>query len=496
MRSIRSKLIAMVMATTLVALSLAGGALAIFELRTHRRTLADELTTITDMVGQILPAALVLRRSDTATQALRTLESHRDVISACLYFEGGELFAWYVRGGGAGQPADCPRSLVGTTGNTEFVGNTLVLTRPIAGEDTDAVLRIVASMGEVQRRVRMFGVVLLVVLSGAALAALVLSSGLQRLVSGPILELASTAQQIARNYDYTLRAPQRTDDEVGAAVDAFNQMLDRIEAAVSERVKAEEALMALNITLEERVADRTAAAEQKAAELKRSNEELERFASVASHDLQEPLRAVSSYTQLLKEHIETTGVQVDSEMKAYLDHVIGGVSRMKVLINDLLNYSRVGRTLTRTMVSVDRALDTALSDLSAAIADNGAEITRDELPRVWANPGQLGQVLSNVVLNAIRFRSEAAPRIHVSAERQGEFWRISVRDNGLGIEPKHHERIFVIFQRLHGRDRPGTGIGLAICRKIVELHGGKIGVESQLGQGATFWFTMPAEGGD
>jgi signal transduction histidine kinase len=488
--SLRAKLIGMVMATTLVALSLAGGALALFEFRSHRRTLADELTTVASMVGQILPAALVLRRVDTATQALHTLESHRDVVSACLYFGTGELFASYGR---AGQPPACPPALAGNGAatTTEFAGDTLVLTQPIAGEDADATLRIVASMGEVQRRMRLFFLVLLLVLSGAALAALVLSSGLQRLVSTPILELASTAQQIARNYDYTLRAPQRTHDEVGAAVDAFNQMLDRIEGAVSERIKAEEALMALNTTLEERVADRTAAAEQKAAELKRSNEELERFASVASHDLQEPLRAVSSYTQLLKERLAPS---MDEEMAAYLNHVIGGVGRMKVLINDLLNYSRVGRTLSRTLVDVNTVLDAALADLNTAITESGAVITRDPLPKVWANPGQLGQVLNNLVLNAIRFRGEAAPRIHISAQGQGEFWRLAVADNGIGIDAKHHDRIFIIFQRLHGRDRPGTGIGLAICRKIVELHGGKIWVESEPDKGSTFYFTMPAHG--
>jgi chemotaxis family two-component system sensor kinase Cph1 len=139
-------------------------------------------------------------------------------------------------------------------------------------------------------------------------------------------------------------------------------------------------------------------------------------------------------------------------------------------------------------------LDAALADLNTAITESGAVITRDPLPKVWANPGQLGQVLNNLVLNAIRFRGEAAPRIHISAQGQGEFWRLAVGDNGIGIDAKHHDRIFIIFQRLHGRDRPGTGIGLAICRKIVELHGGKIWVESEPDKGSTFYFTMPAHG--
>jgi signal transduction histidine kinase len=474
------------MATTLVALSLAGGALALFEHRTHRRTLANELTTVADIVGQILPAALIVQRVDTANQALRALESHRDVVSACLYDAGGELFTSYAR---AHHASECPAKAP-AGGAVVQVDETLVLTHKIRlGDEEQATLRVVATMGELQRRMRLFAVVLLLVLSGSALAALLLSSRLQRVVSRPVLELASTAEQIAKRQDYTLRARQRTGDEVGVAVDAFNLMLDRIQAAVSERRQAEEKLMALNTTLEERVADRTAAAERQAADLKRSNQELERFAAVASHDLQEPLRAVASYAQLVSQRLGGNG---DAEVDLYLKHVVSGAGRMKALINDLLHYSRVGRTLSPTAVDVDKVLDTTLTDLSAAIAESGAEIIRGPLPRVWANDAQLGQVLSNLILNAIRFRSAAPPRITMGAERMGDLWHLWVRDNGIGIDPMHHERIFVIFQRLNVHDRPGTGIGLAICRKIVELHGGRIWVESKPGQGATFRFTLPA----
>jgi signal transduction histidine kinase len=484
--SVRAKLIAIVMATTCVALMLAGGALAIFQIRSHRQSLQRELATVADVVGQNLPATLIFEKPDSAEKALRPLDSQPDVVSACLYDGSGHLFAKYIRSGYSEPCPPVPQPEV-----AGFAGQRLILYHPvIVSGQAPGTLRVVASLGDLQRRIRIFALVLLLVLTGSALAALGLSSGLQRLVSGPILELTSTAMQISRNHDYSLRAPMRSRDEIGIAVSAFNQMLDRIAAAVSERKRAEAELVALNTTLEERVAERTAKAEEQAAELKRSNEELERFASVASHDLKEPLRAVASYTQLLRERF---GDRLDPETEVYFGHVLTGADRMQALISDLLDYARVGRgVLTRRMVDSGAVLDSALADLTTAIAETGATITRGPLPNLPANAGKLGQVLRNLITNAIRFHAEAPPVIDIRCERQGDFWQFSVRDNGIGIDPRHHDRIFIIFQRLHGRDRPGTGIGLAICRKIVELHGGRIWVDSQPGQGSTFHFTLPA----
>jgi light-regulated signal transduction histidine kinase (bacteriophytochrome) len=254
-------------------------------------------------------------------------------------------------------------------------------------------------------------------------------------------------------------------------------MLDRIEAAVLERKSAEEQLIALNATLEQRVAERTAVAESRATELKRSNEELERFAAVTSHDLQEPLRAVSSYAQLVRRRL---GTGLDAETEVYFEHVLAGVRRMKNLIGDLLNYARVGReALARAPVDLDAVVDMALADLTMAVAESGAEITRGPLPTVLGDQTRLAQLMRNLLANAISYRSEAPPRIHISAESKGpEGWQIAVKDNGIGIDPRYRERIFEMFQRLHGAERPGTGIGLTICRKIIELHGGRIWVES------------------
>jgi light-regulated signal transduction histidine kinase (bacteriophytochrome) len=261
---------------------------------------------------------------------------------------------------------------------------------------------------------------------------------------------------------------------------------------VSERKYAEEELRALNVTLEVRIADRTAALEERAAELKRSNEELEAFAYVASHDLQEPLRAMASYAQLLKRQL---GGKSGGDSDVYLDHLLEGATRLRTLINALLDYSRVGRrALDLRPLSLETVFETAMADLSATIADSGAEVRRGPLPVLNADPVQLGQLLRNLISNAIRFRRDESPVVEVSATLIDDHWRITVKDNGIGIDAKHFERIFIIFQRLHGRELAGTGIGLAVCKKIVERHGGQIWVESEPGRGSSFHFTLPLRG--
>jgi signal transduction histidine kinase len=227
-------------------------------------------------------------------------------------------------------------------------------------------------------------------------------------------------------------------------------------------------------------------------ELIRSNADLQQFAYVASHDLQEPLRMVASYTQLLAKRYKG---KLDADADDFIGYAVDGATRMQRLINDLLTYSRVtsqGREFEQ--VDCDLLLDSVLSTLRLTIEENLAVVTHDALPKVTADGGQLGQLFQNLVSNAIKFHGAEPPRVHVSAERQNNQWLFSVRDNGIGVDPQYVDRIFVIFQRLHDREEyPGTGIGLALCKKIVERHGGHIWVESQPGRGATFLFTIPIE---
>ena len=250
---------------------------------------------------------------------------------------------------------------------------------------------------------------------------------------------------------------------VGAALD------------ITERRLAEEALL------------------RRTEELKRSNTELEQFAYVASHDLQEPLRMVSSYMQLLSRRYKG---KLDSNADEFIAFAVDGAKRMQQLINDMLEFSRVAtRGHEFKPVEADTALKQALWNLKAAIEESHANVTFDPLPVVNADSGQLTQLFQNLIGNALKFRRQEPPRVHVSAERRAKEWVFSVRDNGIGIEPQHLERIFVIFQRLHAASEfPGTGLGLAICKKIAERHGGRLWVTSEPGAGSVFYFSIPVQG--
>ena len=280
---------------------------------------------------------------------------------------------------------------------------------------------------------------------------------------------ASYLEQGQERWARTIKAPVK--DGTGAVVGVCG-----IFADITDRKRAEAALR------------------KALADVERSNKELEQFAYVASHDLQEPLRMISSYTQLLAERY---GEQLDDKARKYIGYAVDGAIRLQAQINDLLTFSRVGsRGKPLEPTDSHAALGEAIRNLSATIEESRALVVNDDLPTVRADAVQLALVFQNLVANAIKFRGEESPRVHVSARDQGTEWVFSVKDNGIGIDPKYAERLFVIFQRLHTREEyPGSGIGLAICRRIVERHGGRIWFESELGKGSTFFFTVPKEAG-
>ena len=233
---------------------------------------------------------------------------------------------------------------------------------------------------------------------------------------------------------------------------------------------------------------------RKAVELARSNQDLEQFAYVASHDLQEPLRMVAAYTQLLSERYRG---KLDADADKYIGYAVEGALRMQTLIRDLLAFSRIGRNGIGSHSDCKNVVEEAILNLKASIEESGAVITCSDLPIVGSDRTQMLQLFQNLIGNAIKFRSKEVPAIRISAEPQGTLWQFTVTDNGIGIAPEYKDLIFVIFQRLNARDEySGNGVGLAICKKIVERYGGKIWIESALGHGSTFHFTLPATSAD
>ena len=312
----------------------------------------------------------------------------------------------------------------------------------------------------------------------------------------PVSRISSELAGMGHSGDLSRRLTETDSAEFRALAQSFNHLLARLQESTTSRES-------LQIEVRERTAAQIAL-QNKASELevltqdlRRSNQELERFAYIASHDLQEPLRMVGSYTQLLKRRY---GGQLDDDADEYIEFAVDGAKRMQALLNDLLQYSRVGSS-DKELQTTDTAtvVAAARDNLCRMIEDTGAQVIIDiDLPIVHGEEVQLIQLFQNLIANAIKFHGESSPRVSVSATRQDDgYWRFAVRDNGIGISAEYNEKIFEVFQRLHGIDQyPGTGIGLAVCKRVVECHGGKIWVESNPGHGANFYFTLQSAEAD
>ena len=290
-------------------------------------------------------------------------------------------------------------------------------------------------------------------------------------------------------YDTVLRTGEPLRSESGLVTQG--RVLDLYSFRVEDKTQRRVAVIFKDITARKQA---EAARTRLLTEVQRANEELQQFAYIVSHDLNEPLRTITNFLQLLTRRLPDT---LDAEAAEYLAFVEEGAQRLRHLLADLLAYTRAGGE-GQEVAAVDgnALLARVLVDLQLAIAESGATITQDPLPTVWGDATRLGRVMQNLIGNALKFRGPTPPQVHVSAQREGKQWRFSVRDNGIGIDPAQAGRLFQVFRRLHTRkEYPGTGIGLAICKKIVEQHGGQIWVESELGKGATFFFTLPAAPG-
>ncbi|MFI6122787.1 ATP-binding protein [Streptomyces sp. NPDC051064] len=315
--------------------------------------------------------------------------------------------------------------------------------------------------------------VLIALVIGFVLAVVSLSMLLRRVVGRPLAELTAASDKV-RSGAFTGRIEVRGPSDVRAVAAAAEEMRRRLAADLAESKERETLL------------------DEQTTELRRSNSELEQFAYVASHDLQEPLRKVASFCQLLEKRYSS---ELDERGRQYIDFAVDGAKRMQVLINDLLTFSRVGRVQQSWKpVDLDAALDRALSNLTLAVEESGAVLERENpLPELLGDPTSLTMVWQNLVGNAVKFRRRDVPcRITVTCVREGDDWHLTVADNGIGIPPEFADKVFVIFQRLHARDEyEGTGIGLSLCRKIIEFHGGRIWLDPEPAEGTLIHFTLP-----
>lgn len=479
---IRRKLVVILMIATGGALLLAGAGLLTLDYFRLRKEMATDLRTLAGIVALNSTAALSFQDPGDAEETLEALRAKPSVLGASIYDSRGALFARWER---PGARLDIPLR-PGPRGY-RFRGDFLTLFEPVLldGERIGTVY-LVSGLGEIWTRLQVRFLTIAAVFLLAALAALALSSGLQGLISRPVLHLADTARAVSERNDYSLRAAKQSSDELGRLVEAFNQMLSQIEERDTE-------LLAAKQELEHRVEERTHELQAANAELQQSNRELDDFAYIASHDLKEPLRGIHNYSMFL---LEDYADKLDADGRAKLETLMRLTRRMEVLIDSLLQYSRLGRIdLTMEQVDLNEVVAEVLENLDVNLKAEQAEVSVPRpLPAVVCDRVQVGEIFHNLIVNGVKYNDRARKQVEIGYQdgAGGEAPVFYVRDNGIGIPDRHYDAIFRIFKRLHARDRygGGTGAGLTIVKKIVERHNGRIWVESVPGEGTTFCFTL------
>ena len=496
---IRQKLMVIALLTTGGALLLSGLALILLERARVREEMAEDLRTMAAVVGENSDAALLFEDEDDAEKVLKALGPQKSIVAAALYNSQGRLLGrWRRNGRKDGFPLGPPEEEV-----TEFRDGALVSFLPVRDPGTGEPIGTVylrSSLDELTRRLWLQAATVASVFLASGLASLLLASTLQRVISGPIMDLSEVARRVSEVNDYSIRAEKRTSDELGRLVDAFNGMLGQIQQRDGDLQRAKE-------DLEDRVVERTLELRQELSERQRaeqelevrneelhqSNKELDDFAYIASHDLKEPLRGIHNFSNFL---LEDYGDKLDDEGRSKLETLTRLSRRMETLIDSLLHFSRLGRVdLATDQVDMNEIVREVLDNLDISLKEEKIEVRIPRpLPTVRADRVRVGEIFYNLIVNGIKYSDKAEKWIEIGTTRDGEgsppvFY---VRDNGIGIPEKHHDAVFRIFKRLHGRDKygGGTGAGLTIVKKIVERHHGRIWLDSVPGEGTTFFFTL------
>ena len=495
---IRRKVVLVIMLTTAGALLLAGVVLIAVDLESFRRDMRTDLIVLADVLARNSTASVTFGDHEAAGETLASLEAKRPVVAAGIYRQTGELLATYRRSE-EGWQVEIPLQ-PGAEG-ARFGDGFLEVFHPIRlNGQRIGMVYLRSDLSELAGTLKVHVLTVGSVILLAGLAALLVSSGLQLVISRPILRLAETAREVSEHKDYSIRAVKTSSDELGQLVDAFNEMLEQIQRRDSDLLQAK---AGLELRVEERtdalrqeLSDRLRAErelEERNTELQRSNQELDDFAYIASHDLKEPLRGIHNYATFL---LEDYGDKLDAEGKSKLETLTRLSRRMETLIDSLLQFSRLGRVdLAITDVDLNAIVAEVVDSIGIGLQEHRIDVRIPRpLPVVRCDPVRVRELYYNLIVNGMKYNDKPEKWIEIGWEGDAPpaFY---VRDNGIGIQEKHHESIFRIFKRLHGRDKfgGGTGAGLTIVKKIVERHYGRIWVDSAVGEGTTVHFTLEKE---
>ncbi len=499
--SIKRKLIFITMLTCIGALLSAGVVFILWEWTTIRQTMAQNLSTQAEMIADNCKAAVAFQDAKDTTETLRALHVEPSIVFGGVYTKDAKLFATYYCGYADLKvlPSKFQES------GSSFSDGFLTVFKPIVLDgDIIGTVCLRSDLNPMYVMLRRNTLIVIGVLLFASFVAYLVSTKLQEVISGPILGLADVAKDISEKKDYSTRALKCSNDEVGLLIDAFNDMLEQIQQRDFELVEAKGKL---EVRVKERTAELSTAnehlkreivvrkrAEKRQAELIQEvesvNRELKDFAYIASHDLKAPLRGIKTLAEWLStDYSDKLGEQGKEQMGLLLRRV----ERMHNLIEGILQYSRIGRVKeNRDTVNFNKVVADVI-DMVAPPANISVTV-ENELPTIECDPTRITQVFQNLISNAVKYMDKPQGQIRIGCVEENGFWKFSVADNGPGIEEKYFEKIFQIFQTLAPRDSiESTGIGLTVAKKIVELYGGKIWVESKVGEGSTFFFTLPKQ---